>query len=130
MTEDLAGRVVVTLDLDGVTDKAGLMDRAARALALPDWFGRNWDALADSLGDEALWPAGAARRGLLVVVRGWQAYAEARPKEWETAREVFSASVRPSPALDVALALGGSSRAPAGGLDVPPGPGGTPSMGQ
>ena len=43
--------LVVTLDLDGVTDKAGLMDRSARALRLPDWFGRNWDALVDSLSD-------------------------------------------------------------------------------
>ncbi|WP_073945747.1 barstar family protein [Streptomyces kebangsaanensis] len=109
MSEDLAGRVVVALDLDGVTDKAGLMDRAARALALPDWFGRNWDALADSLGDETLWPAEAVERGMLIVVRGWQAYAQARPEEWEIAEEVFAASAGGRLALDVALALGGSS---------------------
>ncbi|WP_225836695.1 barstar family protein [Streptomyces sp. NK08204] len=114
MTQELAGRVVVTLDLDGVTDRAGLMDRAARALALPDWFGRNWDALADSLGDETLWPAGAVERGMLVVVRGWQAYAKARPEEWRIAQEVFSASVGGSPPLDVALALGGSSQGHSG----------------
>lgn len=63
MTEDAAGRLVVTLDLGGVTDKAGLMDRCARDLALPDWFGRNWDALADSLADPSVWPEGAADRG-------------------------------------------------------------------
>ncbi len=63
MTEDPAGRLVVTLDLDGVTDKAGLMDRCARDLDLPDWFGRNWDALADSLADPSLWPEGARDRG-------------------------------------------------------------------
>ncbi|CAM5500069.1 Barstar (barnase inhibitor) domain-containing protein OS=Streptomyces glaucescens OX=1907 GN=SGLAU_05885 PE=3 SV=1 [Streptomyces glaucescens] len=50
---------VVTVDLAGVTDKAGLMDRCARALDLPEWFGRNWDALADGLGDHTLWPEGA-----------------------------------------------------------------------
>ncbi|CAM5483145.1 Inosine-5'-monophosphate dehydrogenase [Streptomyces fumanus] len=50
--------------------KAGLMDRCARDLALPDWFGRNWDALADCLADPALWPEQAADRGLLLVVRG------------------------------------------------------------
>jgi hypothetical protein len=60
--------LVVTLDLDGVTDKAGLMDRSARALQLPDWFGRNWDALADSLSDHTVWPEGAVEQGLLVVV--------------------------------------------------------------
>ncbi len=66
MTEDPAGRLVVTLDLGGVTDKAGLMDRCARALALPDWFGRNWDALADSLSDPSVWPAQARQRGLVL----------------------------------------------------------------
>ncbi|MGV4983472.1 barstar family protein [Streptomyces sp. NPDC001709] len=101
--------LLVTLDLDGVTDKAGLMDRAARALALPDWFGRNWDALADSLGDHTVWPEGAVERGLLVVVRNWQPYAKAHPDEWRIAQEVFAEAADHTPALCVALALGGSS---------------------
>ncbi|MFI6563472.1 barstar family protein [Streptomyces sp. NPDC050534] len=101
--------LVVTLDLDGVTDKAGLMDRCARALRLPDWFGRNWDALADSLGDRTVWPEGAAERGLLLVVRDWRPYAKARPDEWETAQEIFAEAADRTPALSVALALGGSS---------------------
>ncbi|MFJ5034092.1 barstar family protein [Streptomyces sp. NPDC088560] len=109
MSEDLAGRLVVTLDLDGVTDKAGLMDRAARALALPDWFGRNWDALADSLSDHTVWPEGAVEQGLLIVVRGWQPYAEAQPKEWRIAQDVFTEAVDRTPSLTVALAVGGSS---------------------
>ncbi|MFS4097382.1 barstar family protein [Streptomyces sp. AF1A] len=99
---------VVTPDLAGVTDKAGLMDRVARALALPDRFGRNWDALADSLSDVSVWPE-QAEGGGLVVVRHRQAYATARPQEWQTAREVFSQAMRVTPALTVALALGESS---------------------
>ncbi|GGW19612.1 hypothetical protein GCM10018980_57580 [Streptomyces capoamus] len=114
MTEDLTGRFVVALDLDGVTDRAGLMERAARALSLPDWFGRNWDALADSMSDPSVWPEEAGGGGLLVVVRGWEGYAERRPQEWETAREVFAQAVRVMPALTVALALGGTSQ-PTGG---------------
>ncbi|MCZ0990214.1 MULTISPECIES: barstar family protein [Streptomyces] len=109
MSEDLADRLTVTLDLGGVTDKAGLMDRTARALALPDWFGRNWDALVDSLSDHTVWPEGAVEQGLLVVVRGWQPYAEARPDEWRTAQDVFAEAVDRTPALSVVLALGGSS---------------------
>lgn len=109
---DLGGaemtELVVTLDLDGVKDKAGLMDRCAETLELPDWFGRNWDALADSLADPSVWPAEAAD-GLLVVVRNWQPYAKARPEEWEIAQEVFSAAVDRAPSLTVMLALGGSS---------------------
>ncbi|MFF9174960.1 barstar family protein [Streptomyces sp. NPDC014793] len=115
MTEDLTGRLVVALDLDGVTDKAGLMDRMARALALPDWFGRNWDALADSLADHTVWPEDAVERGLLVVVRGWREYARANPREWLTAQDVFGEAVDRTPALTVVLALGGSSEGPSGG---------------
>ncbi|MEV6115490.1 barstar family protein [Streptomyces sp. NPDC052109] len=109
MSEDQTGRFRVALDLDGVTDKAGLMDRAARALELPDWFGRNWDALADSLSDLSVWPEEAKDRGLLVVVQDWQGYAEARPQEWETAQEVFRHAMDMTPALAVTLALGASS---------------------
>ncbi|MFJ9835442.1 barstar family protein [Streptomyces sp. NPDC101169] len=115
MTEDLTGRLVVVLDLDGVADKAGLMDRAARALALPGWFGRNWDALADSLSDHTVWPEGSVERGLVVVVRGWREYARANPREWLTAQDVFEEAVGRTPSLDVLLALGGSSKTPSGG---------------
>src|SRR5437879_4658259 len=108
MTHDRTDRLVVTLDLDGVADKAGLMEACVRALELPDWFGRNWDALADSLGDSSVWPAAAAEKGLLVVVTGWQTYAKVRPDEWKVARDVFSEAVDRTPELSVALALGGS----------------------
>jgi hypothetical protein len=117
MTDDVAGRLVVTLDLAGVADKAGFMERCVRALDLPDWFGRNWDALADSLTDLSVWPEAAAGRGLLVVVTGWQAYERARPDEWQVAREVFAEAVDRTPELSVALALGGSHQRPS----VPPG---------
>ncbi|MEU6376532.1 barstar family protein [Streptomyces sp. NPDC046909] len=103
-------QLVVDLDLDGVTDKAGLMDRCADALRLPDWFGRNWDALTDSLSDHTVWPEGAVETGLLVVVRNWRPYAKGRPGEWETAVEVFGEAVDRTPALSVVLALGGSAR--------------------
>lgn len=92
------GRPVV-LDLHGVGDKAAFMDRCATALALPAWFGRNWDALADSLTDL---PGRVA-----LVVTGWRTYARARPAEWRTAQEVFTTAVEERPAhLSVLLALG------------------------
>ncbi|MEV6761744.1 barstar family protein [Streptomyces sp. NPDC051105] len=97
---------LVTLDLAGVADKAGLMDRTAAALSLPDWFGRNWDALADSLRDPSVWPPEAVARGLLLVVTGWQGYAGTRPDEWRTAQDVFAQAAAGEPGLTVALALG------------------------
>ncbi|MFF5406196.1 MULTISPECIES: barstar family protein [Streptomyces] len=106
MTRQLTDRAVVALDLSRVTDKAALMDAVAAALALPDWFGRNWDALLDSLCDPSVWPTAAADRGLLLVVTGWTPYADARPDEWRVAHEIFTeASEGPEP-VTVALALG------------------------
>jgi RNAse (barnase) inhibitor barstar len=48
-----AGWNFVLLDTTGVHDKAGFLDVCATAFDLPRWFGRNWDALADSLSDRS-----------------------------------------------------------------------------
>ncbi|MEV6754492.1 barstar family protein [Streptomyces sp. NPDC051214] len=99
-----AGLGTVSLDLTGVRDKAAFMDRCARALGLPDWFGRNWDALADCLTDQGRAP------GRLLVVTGWQEYAEAAPQEWIVAQEVFTDAVvyarERGSGLEIVLALG------------------------
>ncbi len=39
------------LDVVALEAKDELFDSLARALAFPEWFGRNWDALEDVLGD-------------------------------------------------------------------------------
>lgn len=38
-----------TIDLTGVTDRRGLHDRIAQELPVPEWYGRNLDALYDVL---------------------------------------------------------------------------------
>ncbi|MEV6268369.1 barstar family protein [Kribbella sp. NPDC051936] len=43
----------VLLDTGEIHDKAGFLDLCATAFDLPRWFGRNWDALADSLSDRS-----------------------------------------------------------------------------
>lgn len=43
----------VLLDTGEIHDKAGFMDLCATAFDFPRWFGRNWDALADSLSDRS-----------------------------------------------------------------------------
>ncbi|MEU6979949.1 MULTISPECIES: barstar family protein [unclassified Streptomyces] len=89
----------VVLDLYGVADKAAFMERCATALALPDWFGRNWDALADCLTD--------LPEPVALVVTGWQEYAGARPREWRLAQDVLASAVEERPArLAVFLSLG------------------------
>lgn len=74
------------LDLDGVTDKPGFFAACARDLALPGYFGRNWDALWDCLRDDGLLPEQGRR---LIVVDRWKAFAERRPAAWDTARDLF-----------------------------------------
>lgn len=35
----------------GIADREALFDALAEALSFPDYFGRNWDAVADCLSD-------------------------------------------------------------------------------
>ncbi|MFC6065574.1 barstar family protein [Streptomyces ochraceiscleroticus] len=110
-----AGWQGTVLDLEGVTDKAEFMTRAAAALHLPSWFGRNWDALADCLGDLSWWPA--EHGGRLLVVRAWQGYAAAEPEEWRAAESVLADAVAHWRDTDTGLAVlltrdaGGAARA-------------------
>ncbi|MFI9357897.1 barstar family protein [Streptomyces lydicus] len=85
-----AGWTGAVLELADVADKAAFMERCARALRLPEWFGRNWDALADCLTDLSWCPAD---RGRLLVVTGWQGYAAAAPDEWSVVESVLADAV-------------------------------------
>ncbi|MFE4259115.1 barstar family protein [Streptomyces sp. NPDC056883] len=87
---EAAGWATVRLDLDGVRSKAELMRRCGAVLDVPEYFGGNWDALADALKDLSWLPAAPGR---LVVVTSWRGYAEARPADWETLTEILEEAV-------------------------------------
>ena len=55
--------------LHGVNGKTDLMKSLAAQLALPSWFGANWDALEDCLSDLS-WRAG---EGHVLSLAGWEA---------------------------------------------------------
>ena len=59
---------VFHVDLARARNKDDLLDLIGRALAFPDWFGHNWDALSDCLMDMGWRPA----LGYLVILKNAQ----------------------------------------------------------
>jgi RNAse (barnase) inhibitor barstar len=80
---------VVILDTDDSDSAQGFLESCADAFAFPDWFGMNWDALDESLGDLELGGA----RGLLVVWSGFEELGEADEAAVATAVDVFRTAV-------------------------------------
>jgi hypothetical protein len=74
------------IDGRAVTGAPELFDGCADALAFPYWFGRNWDALADCLGDLSWLRA----RGHVLLWDQYGVLARLDPKAWELACQVFS----------------------------------------
>ena len=60
------GFAVFEADIANASGKGEVLAELARAIAAPDWFGHNWDALADALGDLSWYPAS----GYVLLLRG------------------------------------------------------------
>ena len=52
-----SGFAVFEANIKDANGKGEVLAEMARAIAAPDWFGHNWDALADALGDLSWRPA-------------------------------------------------------------------------
>lgn len=63
-----AGFTLFEADIATAHSKGELLAELARAIAAPGWFGHNWDALADALGDLSWHPA----PGYVLLLRGEQ----------------------------------------------------------
>jgi Barstar (barnase inhibitor) len=59
------GLTVFDADLSAVQSKGEFLATIAQAIAAPFWLGKNWDALADALGDLSWQPSG----GYVLVLR-------------------------------------------------------------
>jgi RNAse (barnase) inhibitor barstar len=75
-----------TIDLHKAKDRATLFAELDRALALPDHFGHNWDALADVLEDRD-W---LGKSGRTLVFTGSTAYRKEHPTDWATLEDIFA----------------------------------------
>ena len=81
---------VVRVDLAAASDKEQLLEQLASALEFPQWFGRNWDALEDCLGDLA-WRAGD---GHVLLVEGFERLRARRPDDFGVLLDILASSAQ------------------------------------
>ena len=74
------------VDLTHADDRATLFAALAKGLALPEHFGKNFDALADSLEDRD-W---LGKAGCAIRLGHATHYRKTHPHEWSTLEEVLS----------------------------------------
>ncbi|MFI5708282.1 barstar family protein [Kribbella sp. NPDC051620] len=92
-----AGWSLVLLDTTAVHDKAGFLDVCATAFDLPRWFGRNWDALADSLSDRS------TGEPEVVLWDGWRELLDHDHDTVDVALQIFAEDANESGQLRVLL---------------------------
>lgn len=95
-----AGLLALELDFSDCHSKDAILDRFADSLAFPEWFGHNWDALADALMDLATWQPAA---GHALLLHG-TAHLEADPGSgFAVALEILDETLRTQSAGDPPL---------------------------
>ncbi len=82
-----AGLACFRIDLAGVTGRDDFLKRFVMSLDFPDWFGQNWDALADCLADLSWIEA----EGYLLLLMNADAFWAACPGDVATALQIFTA---------------------------------------
>ena len=73
-------------ELKGVSSKTELLAALARGLQLPEHFGSNWDALADSIEDGD-W---LGKTGCVVALERTAAYRKAHGIDWTTLEDILA----------------------------------------
>jgi hypothetical protein len=79
-------RPCYVVDLAGCVDKVDLLERTARALAFPGWFGHNWDAWFDCLVDLGWQPRA---QGYVIVLRRASQLRASVPEALDTALSIL-----------------------------------------
>jgi len=98
-TSESLGFSFSRVDLAACTDKTTLLQRIAATLAFPDWFGHNWDALADCLADLS-WLQG---RGHVILIENVQDAQKSAQDQLETALQIFDEAAQRQRELGTAL---------------------------
>lgn len=79
---------IFRVDLAGVSDKATLLKSIGDAMAFPDWYGHNWDALLDCLADLSWQPA----EGYVVILEHSDGIHGRAETDFVTTLQVFEAA--------------------------------------
>jgi RNAse (barnase) inhibitor barstar len=77
---------VFHVNLAGCTESSEVLERLAEQLSFPDWFGQNWDALADCLTDFSWREA----EGYVLVLEKLGDFRAAGDDDFDTLIEIFS----------------------------------------
>ncbi len=77
------------LDLRGVSGKAALLEAWGESVEVPQWVGRNWDAMDEAVRDLS-W---ARAERYVVIVTGGGELASAEPKSWHMTLDILRAGV-------------------------------------
>lgn len=85
---EAAGLRCFTLDGGAVVDKTTFLRACADALALPDYFGWNWDALEECLRDLSWAPA----PGYILLYDRAAPFIRRAPADWAVARSIFASA--------------------------------------
>lgn len=82
--------------------KTGFLAAAGRALAFPDWYGQNFDALADCLHD-----IGSGTDGVVLLWDGWATLARDDEKAFSIALSVLGSRVNADRGVPFAVLMRG-----------------------
>ncbi len=85
-----ANMPLLEADLAAVGAKGEFLAALAQAIRAPEWFGKNWDALADALGDLS-WLDAAP--GYVLLLRNGGETLGLDPEEHATVMKIFSEAV-------------------------------------
>ena len=100
--------------VDGLTaqTKPEFLAQIGAALHFPEWYGQNFDALADCLGDVA------GGEGTVLLWDGWGPLARAEPQAFSVALSVFGTRVHAERGSRFAVLLRGEGPAVPGVADL------------
>jgi RNAse (barnase) inhibitor barstar len=86
---DAAGWRLFYLDGARVRDKKSFLDKAARAMEFPEYFGHNWDAFEECVNDLAWAPAS----GYILLFQAPERMIKNARADWEIAVEILTTAI-------------------------------------